>query len=206
MKLRKKLSVFLPLSILFMVVVGSFYSFLLKEGQDTYQREASRVNTMVGNNPGFFESVFGDIFPSTINCQENKIECTKQARQKLDAISVSTKNYPVDDEPSNKHPMYFIKLLPDGKLAKLFFSGDLEIEEVNTREEKMVIDLLKGKRNELHGPYYDQELTGDGRTASHAFFDPKPTYLKDLYAQMEVIVPYYSDSQIIGATVYLHGE
>ncbi len=102
--------------------------------------------------------------------------------------------------------MYFIKLLPNGTIAKLFFSGDLILEQVNTREEMKVITLLQGKRDTLYGPYYDQEIIGVGKTVNHAFFDPKPAYLKDLYAQFEAIIPYHSNSEIIGGIVYLHGE
>lgn len=200
--------VLITITIFIVFVVAGLYQYFawLNDGRETYWRQSGQISLMIKNNPVFFEKIYLDIFPIALNCSDSGDNCRDKTRYLLDQISVSSKNYPVNGEPSNKHPMYFIKLLPDGKIAKLFFSGELEIKEVDTREERMVVALIQGKRDSLFGPYYDQEITGDGRSPGHAFFDPKPAYLKDLYSQMEVIVPYYFDSEIVGAIVYLHGQ
>lgn len=206
MKLPKKLSPLSFLGVVAVITIASVYFLLLNDGRETYYSTVKQVNKMIEREPTFFTTIFNDIFPFALECSVSKSECISQTRQKLDFISVSPLDYATDYDPSNKHPMYFIKLLPDGKIAKLFFSGDLEIEEINTREERMVVALLEGKRDALYGPYYDQELTGDGKTPNHALFDLKPAYLKDLYSQMEIVIPYHSNSEIVGGIVYLHGE
>jgi hypothetical protein len=212
-KNTKRLSLTLIILVILGLVSAGISSFLyfdfLKAGRAEYYGKSELVNGMVSSYPSFFESIFDDIFPSALNCSDSQLVCVQETRSKLDALSEETARSHQNNEntqyyiPSNQSQIYFITLLLDGQIAKLFFSGDLVIEQVDTREEKMVVDLLTGERKDLYGPYLDQEAFDEKK---RRFYDPKPAYLKDLYSQMEIIVPYYSDSEIIGAIVYLHGE
>jgi len=192
-----------------LILIGSslfFYFSLLNEGKEKYFEKSEQVNTMVEDDPTFFNTVFSDIFPAAIQCSENQTTCASQTRKKFDLLSSEANNSTnkfSQQESLNQQPIYFITLLPDGQIGKLFFSGEVMVEPVNTREEKLVVELLTGKRDHLYGPYFNSEVFD---FQNRSFFDPKPAYLKDLYSQMEVIVPYYSDSEIIGGIVYLHGE
>ena len=123
------------------ILVLFVYLALLHDGRNTYHQEASRVTSMISNNPGFFTTIFNDIFPSALQCSRDTDTCVAQTRQRLDVISISPAGYAVHNQPSNMHPMYFITVQPDGKIAKLFFSGDIRIEEVNTREERFVCSV-----------------------------------------------------------------
>lgn len=217
-KKNKALKIILIFTFLLLfAIIASVYVLLLLEGKQTYDIRTKQVNTMIAFYPSFFESVFSDVFPHALQCSDDRKSCKKQIRDKFDNLSASvTKenmktnhlydNFYFESKPFNQQPVYFIKLVSDNALAKLFFSGDVIIEDINTREEKMVIALLKGKRNSLYGPYFNQEAFISTYGQQHPFYDLKPAYLKDLYAQMEVIVPYYQDGELIGAIVYLHGE
>lgn len=164
--------------------------------------------------PFFFEEIFSKIFSYTLSCS-GEPQCISDTRNQLDTLSSSIieKNVPVDTKndrflgnssnfkPSNQQPMYFIYLLPDGKIAKLFFSGALIFEPVDTKGEILIKEVLEGKRNGLYGLQLREEISLFGREQIF-----KTRYLKDLYSQAEVIVPYKVNDEIIGAVVYLHGE
>jgi len=159
---------------------------------------------MVQKYPSFFQETFQEIFPSVMLCSSAKQECTSNARRKFDLLSeqslanTNQSMAPWSSIPSNLKPMYFILLADGDTIAKLFFSGDLLLERIDTTEERMVKEMLEGKRNSLYGPYLGEEIA----IAENL----KPRYLKDLYSQAEVIVPYYQDKKVVGAIVYLHGQ
>jgi hypothetical protein len=209
--------------IFILIAVGIFgYFLLVMAGKSTYELKAKQVHILVKNYPNFFQTIYNDIFPSALSCQQTREECSKMTREKFDQLSASVKasesaaleiemvekrqRLQLSPSPSNEQPVYFITLLPDGKIAKLFFSGELKLEEVDTREERMVVEVLEGTRKELYGPYFNSEVFEMTESNVRPMYDPKPAYLKDFYGQMEVIVPYYQDGKIIGAIVHLHGE
>ncbi len=200
------------------VLVTLIYVILLMAGKGNYEMRARQVNGMVAQYPAFFETTFNEIFSEALKCQNTKEVCVQSTRTKFDQLSTkqqvktnlivekkSTDNFFVP-VPSNQQPIYFITLLPDKKIAKLFFSGDVRFEQIDTRVERMVVEVLEGKRKELYGPYFGEEVFAVVRGTERTFYDPKPAYLKDLYSQMEVIVPYYQDDKLVGAIVYLHGS
>ena len=166
--------------------------------------------------PSFFESIFNDIFPNALNCSSESSDCISQTREKIDSLSASVVDKNVlpdmddyhlfgrrsqDFKPSNQQPMYFIMLLSNDDLAKLFFSGGLIIEPIDTKKEELVKEFLEGKRSGLYGLQLREEISLFGRGQIL-----KTHYLEDLYSQAEVIVPYKVDNKIMGAVVYLHGE
>lgn len=203
------------------VLVTFIYVILLTSGRITYEMRSRQVNGMVAQYPAFFEVTFNEILPEALKCENTKEVCVQSVRTKFDLLSTKpqVKSDVVVEKkssdrffaqaPSNNQPIYFIILLPDRKIAKLFFSGDVRLEEIDTREERMVAEVLEGKRKELYGPYFGEEAfitlneKGEVLSDNRSF---KPAYLKDLYSQMEVIIPYYQDGKVIGAIVYLHGQ
>lgn len=233
--LTKKLNLKKVLKLFTLIILASFlFVFLIFNlmlwisGREIYYKRAMQINAAVSVYPDFFSTVFNDIFPFALSCDSyqetsDQESCVSQTRDKFDTLSAGLEqkhqNTPYWNryglfKPSNYQPMYFIKLLPDGDIAKLFFSGDLKIEKVDTREERMVRDLLQEKRDSLYGLYFSEEVLGyDQVNNERHFYDLKPRYLKDLYSKFEVIVPYYqrkgvyySDRELIGAIVWLHGD
>lgn len=191
----------LILFLILWLLIGFVYGNLLENGRQVYESRSNEVNKLISNHPDFFDATFNQIFESTLECDLTPSECKENTRHTFANYLNSSNQLDLINQP-----IYFIKLLPDRKIAKLFFSGDLIIEAVNTRNERRVGDLLKGERSELYGPYFGSEVFKIGQKGERQFYDPKPRYLKDLYSQMEVIVPYENDNQISGAIVYLHGQ
>ena len=215
--MKKIYKIFFAVTILIIILSSLTYFMLLKTGKYVFDVRTKQVGTMMEYYPSFFESIFNDIFPHALNCNDELNKCILSTREKMDSLSTSVvdRRLPLDKgldwfslKPSNQQPMYFITLLPNENIAKLFFSGGLVIEKIDTREERMVADFLENKRKTLYGPYFNEEAfeTSWRNPQNRPFYDLKPSYLKDLYSQMEVIVPYRVNGETKGAVVYLHGQ
>lgn len=188
------------------LLFGSIYWKLLQNGKQIYEVRSLQVTKLVEKNPVFFDNVFTDIFPQALNCKSiPEVNCAQTLRSAFDK-RLSEINHGSDANAyfvpdyfgngslnlTSKLPMYFIKL-EDGKIAKLFFSGDLKLEPVDTAGERKVQEILFGKRKELYG--IQANIAG-----------LEMTYLKDFLSEAEVIIPYEKNGEIIGAIVFLHGD
>lgn len=179
---------------------------LLQNGKQVYQVRTQQVHTLIEKNPVFFADVFTVIFPETIACtSKGGTDCVLKSRSLFDQrLSPNQNSWDVSGYfiPSyfgngslnltSSLPMYFITV-EDDKISKLFFSGDLKIETIDTEGERQVQDLLLGKRSDLYG--IQANISGF-----------EMTYLHDLLSEAEVIVPYMLGNQIVGGIVFLHGD
>lgn len=196
-----------------LLVLGLLAIFVLSrlQGRDTYNIESQKIRTMMAEHPGFFKKTFTEILPAAVQCQADAVSCTSFTRAQFDLLSQPSSTPDNKDHFTgvNRTPMYFIALQPDGTIAKLFFSGDLKREVVDSRGERMVKALLEGKREHLYGSY------GLHFWCHHPYYKPqdyaqvscsKPGFLKDLYSEYETIVTYTENGQIKGAVVFLFGS
>lgn len=199
---NKKQFFFTLLSFLtFLIVCGALIASwrLYENGRQVFFLRSNQVGELMQSNPEFFSEIFDQIMPRAQECGVDPI-CVKKIRDELDLLtaeigttSAMTKpDYFSDVSLANDQPMYFISL-GNNKLNKLFFSGEAVVDQIETRQEKMVQDLLTGKRERLIG----FQANVDGL---------RMTYLNDLYSEAEVIVPFKQNDRIIGAVVYLHGD
>ncbi|MFZ1721936.1 MAG: hypothetical protein WAU07_05530 [Microgenomates group bacterium] len=210
-KITKIFSYYLFLALFVFLSLG--YASLLITGRNVYSMRSIEVQRLYDKYPNDFSTIFTSIIPLAVMCENSGESCESSIKQKFLALfdtSSEDNAYQVSGGESvlNK-PMYFIQLQQNREIVKVFFSGNVKVEQIDTRSEMKVRELLQGERETLYGPYFNSEafltLNEAGGTESNKRIF-KPTYLNDLYSQAEVIVPFKHDGKLIGATVWLHGE
>lgn len=106
-----------------------------------------------------------------------------------------------------RRPVYFIRLKED-KIQKLFQSGNIKTEAIDTDGERVVRDMLLGKLNPVEFPQYTCCGGDDLEWSEIPFFRifvPERRYLKDFYSELETIFLIRDrEGDIIGAMVDLH--
>lgn len=108
----------------------------------------------------------------------------------------------------NREPSYFVRLKGD-TLQKLFQSGNLKNEVINTRGELQVVQMLKGQRQPIEFPQYTccggDDFFPDLPFLRHLL--PERRYLKDFPSELEIILLVKDENgKILGAKVLLHGD
>jgi hypothetical protein len=109
-----------------------------------------------------------------------------------------------------RRPVYFIRL-KNGQIEKLFQSGNIKYELIDTDGEKLVQKMLLGKVPPIQYPQYTC-CGGDDLSWSEAIpffrlFVPERHYLKDFYSELETILLIKDNrDNILGAMVDLHGD
>lgn len=191
------------LTIFLIACALAVYVVLLYVGKSLYESRNEYVQQLVTNNPVFFEKTFTEIFPQAIACKKSgeKNECVTKMRREMERLLPTpivdqlVEKYKIPDQPHTMwvdQPMYFITL-KDGQIIKLFFSGGVKLENINTIGELKVMALLNGWTDKLY------DIVLNDRTIPM-------TYLDDLYSEAEVIAPYKINGKTVGAIVYLHGD
>lgn len=108
-----------------------------------------------------------------------------------------------------RRPVYFIRLKED-KIQKLFQSGNIKTEVIDIDGERIVRDMLLGKRDPIKFPQHTccgyDDLSWN-EVPFFRFFVKETRYLKDFYSELETIFLIRDrDGNIIGAMVDLHGD
>ncbi len=199
-KKNKTTFVVVIICILFFISIPFLLLFL--SGRDIYVRRTTQLEKLVENNPTFFQSIFTEIIPLAIKCQEKeKNECPGKIRPSIEKFFIledihSSQEYWEETDGTLKLrgdlPLYFV-VLSEGKLIKLFLSGEVLIETIDTPGEKKILDVLQNKNKKLWGMQANTELF-------------RMTYLKDLYSEAEVVFPYKQNDNTIGVLIFLHGD
>lgn len=184
------------LAVIFIIILLIPVVAMNLSGRDVYYHRSQQVEELMVREPAFFEIVFTQIFPQALNCEPfNSLECQAVIQNEFTTMlnSDESQGYESNGELqlNAQLPIYFIQLDGD-QIAKLFFSGNAELEPINTRGEQEVEDFLLGKRKSLYGPQMGARFPN--------------AYLEDLYSESEVVVPYWLNNQIVGAVVFLHGD
>jgi len=130
-------------------------------------------------------------------------------RQDIDQKYNVLLGYPIGNGSyEGREPVYFIRL-KNGKIEKLFQSGNITHETVDTPGEKKVVAMLEGKTNTLSFPEYTC-CGGDDIWPDIPFLRailPERRYLKDFKSEHESILLIRNlEGEIIGAEVLLHGD
>lgn len=201
MKKKKQVLVGSILFIFCLIAGGAFVASwrLYENGKQVFNLRSNQVSSLMQSNPEFFLEIFDQIMPRAGECGTDPA-CVENIRNELDLLTAKAGTTSAETKPdyfsnvslANDQPMYFISL-SNNKFNKLFFSGEYFVDQVETRREKMVQDVLLGKREQLYG----FQANVDGL---------RMTYLNDLYSEAEVIVPFKQNDEIVGAVVYLHGD
>lgn len=111
-------------------------------------------------------------------------------------------------DSNGRKPVYFIRL-KDGKLQKLFQSGEIKYEDIDTLGERRVAEMLEGKINPISFPQYT--CCGPDDIWTEIFplnlLLPDRRYLKDFPSELETILLIRDqEGNIKGAMVDLHGD
>lgn len=195
----------------FLVYFGGSFFFL--ELNDIRNRSliSSRRNYVNSNNDKLMY-VYTDVFPKTKECNEKNVlsssmKCELDARKMIDNnLSVVLGN---EGGQIGRRPIFFIRLKDKQTIEKLYQGGGYRQEPVDTKGEKMVVQMLLGKRDPFAYPQYNC-CGGDDFVPDIPFFNlflPTRSYLKDFYSETEQIyLMRNKEDEIIGALVYLYGD
>lgn len=108
-----------------------------------------------------------------------------------------------------RKPIYFIRL-KNGKIEKLFQSGEIKYETIDTEGEREVEKMLHGKKSTTSFPQHTC-CGGDDVSWSQMplfrLFVPERTYLKDFSVELEeILLIKDKNGKILGAMVDLYGD
>jgi hypothetical protein len=158
----------------------------------------------ISQNQAGLEILFTDIFDQAAACRSLPLEINQIACRQTIPTQIYAHIATGKDELTNFSSTYFVRLDPHDpdQLQKLFLSGNLVNEPINTPGERQVEQLLTGQRRSL--PSY-RLLDPVGNPLHHRYFNDR--YLKDFYSELEIIVPYQCDhNHTTGAIVRLYAD
>lgn len=147
----------------------------------------AETENFITQNQAHLETLFSTTFDRAQTC--TNIDCIHQNNQEIVNGLEGEENLMYF--PST----YFIRLGADNEIQKLFLSGNYKLKKAETWKEDMVVKLLEGKR----GRICDQGYKIDVNTTTM-------TYLNDLEAEAEIIIPVKKDGKVVGAVVRWWGD
>lgn len=110
---------------------------------------------------------------------------------------------------TSRKPVYFIRL-KNNRIEKLFQSGDIKYETIDTKGEREVEKMLLGKLNPIIFPQHTCCGGNDlpwNEVPFFRLFIPERRYLKDFNSELETILLIRDNNgSILGAMVDLHGD
>lgn len=175
----------------------------------------------ITTNKKQINEIFANVFNDREQCAKNNSSktCTKKARQTIDSkynrvLSVSSViNCPKYEKQfgesckfwsQKRLPIYFIRLESPLIIEKLYQSGHLKHETVDTLGELKVVLMLKGLENPFPYPLYTC-CGGDDLPAYIPLLER--SYLNDFPSEAELIFPIKNtQGRIIGGLVWLYGD
>lgn len=174
---------------------------------------ASRSELLTENNEAF-QTVFTEIFPSAHSCfeQENSEACKPHIRMQLDQTLHEALSYQYPRQhaqPEQRLPVYFVRLLDENTLEKLYQDGTYTQKIINTPQEKYGAQILLGQKETFAFPQYT--CCGGDDFVPHipviGWLLPPRRYFQDFPAETELIFPVIIQREVTGgAVVYLHGD
>lgn len=114
----------------------------------------------------------------------------------------------LSNEYGSRRPVYFIRL-KENKIQKLFQSGEIKYENIDTQGERKVAEMLEGKKDPNAFPQYSCCSPNDiwVEIFPFNFLLPERRYLKDFPSELETILLIKDKDEVIkGALVDLHGD
>lgn len=215
--IKKKLVPAFIIAIFTALLLGYFgLSFYILHSNDQHNRAVIKTRaSWLEMNKDKLMYIYTDVFPRAKECNENgtnKIRQTDQncepvARQLIDDNLASTLSY--ENGWVGRLPIFFIRLKNKDTIEKLYQDGNYYEENVDTQGEKMVVQMLQGKRDPFAYPQYNC-CGGDDITPEIPIFSlflPSRIYLKDFYTEIEHIYLIRNEKdEIVGGLVYLYGD
>lgn len=195
----------LGFALLVIYLCGAFY---LLHSNDLHNREIIRGReSWVETNKEKLMHIYTNAFPRAEECKIQAIDCELELRQLIDDNLSSTLGYA--NEIVGRRPIFFIKLKDDTTIEKIYQGGGYREELADTLEEKMVVEMLQGKRDPFAYPQYNccggNDIVPDIPILN--LFLPPRIYLKDFPSEVEhIYLVRDENSKIIGALVYLYGD
>lgn len=184
----------------FILMYGLLFWWFLEGTYSLSQRLQSQAYNFTANDSETYIPLFTTIF--------NEAE-KRNVRKDIDDIYdgiLRTRTATYVSE--SREPSYFIRL-KDGKIQKLFQSGELKEETIDTKDEQFVMQVLLGNQEAFSFPQYNC-CGGDDIYPDLPFFrlfliDKR--YLYDFYAEREDIYLIKNKyDTILGAKIMLHGD
>lgn len=150
---------------------------------DVYDRKTSEINRNVEGYSVLFTQIFDN---AEICASQPTVDCTSRIQEQIKAALRTDNLY---------FPEYFIRLTNEGIMQKLFLSGELVETKPTTVGEVRVRDFIEGKDNNLFWNTWRSNSS-----------DSTMIFLKDLYSEAEIIIPFKQGLKIKGVVVYLFGD
>lgn len=153
--------------------------------------------------------IFSDIFPRAEVCYKDTQAqiCEKELRTMIDINLGDILGY--ENEVEGRLPIFFIKLVDQDTIGKLYQGGGYIKEKVDTKGERMVIDMLQRKRDPFAYPQYNC-CGGDDIVPSLPivnFLLPIRRYLNDFPSEIEHVYLIKDENhEIVGGLVFLYGD
>lgn len=210
MKRTILLMVLIPLISLILVCLGLLASSVHADDARMRQITLLRSDWFTSHRTDLLP-MFTDIFPQAEKCNKKPEECVAETRQLIDTqLGVTLAADPKYQE--GRLPIFFVKLKDKNTLEKMYQSGDLLTEKVDTRGERMVVEMLQGKRDPFAYPQHT--LPAENANIPYAPYVhilesllPLRRYLRDFPTQIEQIYLMRNEkNEIMGGLVYLYGD
>ncbi len=210
--LFKRNSFLLPSLILF----GLFFTayviiplYLLHSNDSFVQGLTVARMSWIESNKDQLLYVYTDVFPRAEKCTLNHQDCEQELRNMIDANLNDTLSFEYGGTRVGRLPIFFIRLKDPNTIEKLYQSGEFKEEIIDTKEEKMVVEMLQGTRDPFAYPQYNC-CGGDDIISEIPFFKrflPPRVYLKDFPTEIEQIyLLREEENNILGGLVYLYGD
>lgn len=217
--LKKKNFIFKVLLFIFAVFLVGYFgiSFYFLNSNDQHNQIVITARTQwLNSNKNRLMYIFTDVFPKAKECKEKITNhnphimaenCELKIRKMIDDNLASTLGYGTGE--IGRLPIFFIRLKDENTIEKLYQRGGYREEKVDTKGEKMVVEMLEGKRNPFAYPQYNC-CGGDDIVPDIPIFNlflPPRVYLKDFPTEIEQIYLIRDDqNKIVGGLVYLYGD
>jgi len=209
---RKKNSLLLSFLVLIGVLLVGYFvgSYYLLHASDLHNRRIIKERTnWIESNKDKLMYVYEVVFPQAENCYDNthNDNCEEETRGMIDNQLAKTLGYA--DGSIGRLPIFFIRLKDKNTIEKLYQDGQYKKDNVETKGEKMIVEMLQGKRNPFAYPQYNC-CGGDDVVSEIPIFNlflPVRRYLKDFPSEIEhIYLMHNGKNEIIGGLVYLYGD
>lgn len=208
----KKNLVFLSLLILLGILIVGYFgiAFYFLHSNDSHNRAVIEARTKwINSNIDKLMYIYKDVFPKAEDCNKRVVteNCEQEIRTMIDENLATTLGYERDE--IGRLPIFFIRSKDQNTIEKLYQGGGYHEEKVDTKGEKMVVEMIQGKRNPFAYPQYNC-CGGDDIVPEIPIFNlflPIRSYLKDFPSEIEQIYLMRNEkNEIVGGLVYLYGD